>query len=191
MKKFLALGSALVVSAGLATSAQAFEPGDVLGELVDQGDNTFDFVITNNSSDDIVGVDFSFNTGFGFSGNFANLAGITFGLTDFSALGLTETQVFVDPGSVVSAGVADNATQFGAAFSTIGGVPFIPAGTSATVATLATTDGVAPEPSAFPVFGVVSNFEAELTEITAIPEPTAAALLGLGGLGLIARRRKV
>ena len=196
--KTLPLGAAalaLTLTAGHASAA-------VVGQFVDLGTATdpfnasvtydvFGFQIASDEGP-ITTLDFTSATGGGFTGDLVNTNPGTFTFsdtTDFPVFGSTplpESFFVVPTGQAppaVTGSVVDSASTLEGFFSLQGTTPLVLDNTPTIVAVLTVTDGTTP---AF--VGGQAVVGGNLVDI--IPEPASVALLGLGTLALVGRRRR-
>ena len=203
------------IAIALSGTVQAQIEGTVVGDFIDLGDGIFAFEVTNNTDVDFTAIGFGANTSTasnhivgGFSGNFVNEGFfgsdvISFNTSDgplaifeFNpAFTATNTFFSVESNPAVlnnsfnPAGVVDTETELRGSFAIAnfdndGNPAFIlGAGDTQILAVLATSDGVVP---------TFDGGEARIQgfdPVEIIPEPGSLALLGLGGLAMLRRRR--
>lgn len=161
----------------------------VVGEFVDLGGGVFSFEVTNNTAESFSGFDFGGIAGTGdggFAGNF--LQGVAPGSAVFDdnvnglAFDAFPDTYFLGATPTAAANTVDTATNLEGAYNYSGSI--LDPGQTLTVALFSTSDQTSPT-----FLGGFATSQTANTEITVIPEPGSLALLGLGGMALLRRRR--
>jgi opacity protein-like surface antigen len=180
MKTLTAVLAVLAISA--VASAAPLE-----GEMVFQGNNgtgdVYFFEVTNNMTEDVQSYGTNSTDNVEFTGDFLNAVGVGFVLNSSTTnFGLSDT-FFVGNGDGLNK--AETSTSLSADVYGTLGIVATPAGSTATLAQLVVSPG-----SDVPTFNEIPAYNPSGEVIgTVVPEPATLALLGLGGLAVIRRRR--
>ncbi len=123
------------------------------------------------------------------AGNLAPIAAVSGGATTFSQ---NAGNGFFDFGTGVIPGLADGGTGFFEVRAWSGGGSFDTAAFRGTSGVFSQATGTGPQvgPPASPGNPAILNIPGNSIVLAAVPEPTTIALAVMGGLGLLARRRR-
>jgi len=205
---------ALMLTTALCLGLGGAAHANVLGQFVFQGTvpgidstgtafsfDTYTFDVTNNTSTTITNIGLDASDNFAFTGNFLQAGGNGVkatpaldadplaGLFGLPADALQDDTFFIGSGTVIAPDLVDTTGELSASTFGSTGLDIAP-GATESIAFFSVEQGAVPTGGfGAPAIGLV-NGQGQILGRIEVPEPGSLALLGLGGLALLGRRRR-